>query len=56
LTTEKQATEERAPDSSSGKRAFRGLFLVFFITFLNLAGMALTAVGLNALGDKQNIT
>jgi hypothetical protein len=49
--TEKQATKERAPDSSSGNRAFRGLFLVFFITFLNLAGMTLTAIGLNALGD-----
>jgi hypothetical protein len=49
--TEKQVTKERAPDSSSGKRAFRGLFLVFCITFLNLAGMALTAIGLNALGN-----
>ncbi len=50
MTTE-QATKERAPDKTSGNRAFRGLFLVFFITFLNLAGMGLTAVGLNALGE-----
>jgi hypothetical protein len=50
LTTE-QAREARTPDSSSGNRAFRGLFLVFALTFLNLAGMALTAIGLNALGE-----
>lgn len=49
--TENQAARERAPDSSSGNRAFRGLFLVFFLTFLNLAGMTLTAIGLNALGE-----
>jgi hypothetical protein len=44
------------PASGSGKtgdrrRAFRGLALVFALTFLNLAGMLLTALGLNALGD-----
>lgn len=45
----------QAPDGSGRKtangRAFRGLFLVFVLTFLNLAGLTLTAIGLNALGD-----
>ncbi len=35
--------------NTSENRAFRGLFLVFLLTFLNLAGILLTAIGLNAL-------
>lgn len=50
MTTE-EATKAGVRENKPGNRAFRGLFLVFFITFLNLAGMALTAVGLNALGE-----
>ena len=49
--TTRQAAEDSAPAKTAGDRAFRGLFLVFLLTFLNLAGMFLTAVGLNALGE-----
>lgn len=50
--TSKQATKGARPGvKNSGDRAFRGLFLVFLLTFLNLAGMLLTALGLNALGE-----
>jgi hypothetical protein len=47
-----QEAASKAPEAAArtgGNRAFRGLFLVFLLTFLNLAGILLTAIGLNAL-------
>lgn len=47
LAAEDDARDTRRP----GNRAFRGLFLVFTLTFLNLVGITLTAIGLNVMGD-----
>lgn len=51
MSTTQAADDDSQDTRRSGNRAFRGLFLVFTLTFLNLVGITLTAVGLNAMGD-----
>jgi len=38
-------------ESSTAKRAFRGLFLPLSLSFINFAGLLLSAISLKALGD-----